>query len=111
MTIDMTCKSVVLPSIQVVALPWIKLLVRKLVETGKDVTPPAETQMTRGIGNSVVIVHQVWLSSMANARFVDEGKDFINYTYAEFGRQILLQPEIAGVNRVYGVRKEEYGDK
>jgi len=53
---------------------------------------------------------------MANARFVDEGKDFINYTYTEFGRQILLQPEgcafqVWGADMVNSLRKEEYGDK
>ncbi len=26
-------------------------------------------------------------------RFVDEGKDFRNYTYAQFGREILMQPD------------------
>lgn len=48
-------------------------------------------------------------------RFVDEGKDFRNYTYAEFGRQILLQPEgcafqVWGADMVAFLRKEEYGD-
>jgi succinate dehydrogenase/fumarate reductase flavoprotein subunit len=48
-------------------------------------------------------------------RFVDEGKDFRNYTYAEFGRQILLQPEgcafqVWGADMVTILRKEEYGD-
>ncbi|KAK7056683.1 hypothetical protein VNI00_002400 [Paramarasmius palmivorus] len=48
-------------------------------------------------------------------RFVDEGEDFRNYTYAKFGRAILGQPE--GVvfqvwdSKVLGsLRKEEYGD-
>jgi tricarballylate dehydrogenase len=37
-----------------------------------------------------------FLGIMVNARgqrFVDEGKDFRNYTYAQFGRAILEQPE------------------
>ncbi|KAL1950826.1 hypothetical protein VTO73DRAFT_5950 [Trametes versicolor] len=51
----------------------------------------------------------------AGARFVDEGADFRNYTYAKFGRAILAQPggvafqlwdaEVAG-----WLRKEEYAD-
>ncbi|KAH9851604.1 FAD/NAD-P-binding domain-containing protein [Lenzites betulinus] len=49
------------------------------------------------------------------ARFVDEGEDFRNYTYAKFGRAILAQP--GGVafqvwdSTVTGwLRKEEYAD-
>ncbi|KAI0820432.1 FAD/NAD-P-binding domain-containing protein [Trametes gibbosa] len=49
------------------------------------------------------------------ARFVDEGEDFRNYTYAKFGRAILAQP--GGVafqvwdSTVAGwLRKEEYAD-
>ncbi|OSD07588.1 FAD/NAD(P)-binding domain-containing protein [Trametes coccinea BRFM310] len=49
------------------------------------------------------------------ARFVDEGEDFRNYTYAKFGRAILAQP--GGVafqvwdSAVVGwLRKEEYAD-
>ena len=37
-----------------------------------------------------------FLGVMINAegkRFVDEGKDFRNYTYAQFGRDILMQPD------------------
>ncbi|KZT64050.1 FAD/NAD(P)-binding domain-containing protein [Daedalea quercina L-15889] len=58
------------------------------------------------------------LGIMVNAlgkRFVDEGEDFRNYTYAKFGRAILHQPggyafqvwdsEVTG-----WLRKEEYGD-
>lgn len=48
-------------------------------------------------------------------RFVDEGKDFRNYTYAEFGRRILLQPEgcafqVWDAKMIPRLRKEEYGD-
>lgn len=51
----------------------------------------------------------------AGVRFVDEGQDFRNYTYAKFGKEILKQP--GGVafqvwdNRVLKwLREEEYGD-
>ncbi|THU99125.1 FAD/NAD-P-binding domain-containing protein [Dendrothele bispora CBS 962.96] len=51
----------------------------------------------------------------AGLRFVDEGEDYRNYTYAKFGREILRQP--AGYafqvydSKVLGMlRKEEYGD-
>ena len=48
-------------------------------------------------------------------RFVDEGQDFRNYTYAIFGRQILLQPEgcafqVWDARAVPYLRREEYGD-
>ncbi|KIJ64491.1 hypothetical protein HYDPIDRAFT_89939 [Hydnomerulius pinastri MD-312] len=48
-------------------------------------------------------------------RFVDEGQDFRNYTYAKFGRQILLQPEgcafqVWDADTIPLLRKEEYGD-
>ncbi|KAG9315937.1 hypothetical protein JVU11DRAFT_3589 [Chiua virens] len=48
-------------------------------------------------------------------RFVDEGLDFRNYTYAKFGRQILTQPEgcvfqMWDTNVVPYLRREEYGD-
>lgn len=48
-------------------------------------------------------------------RFVDEGQDFRNYTYAKFGRQILLQPEgcafqVWDAGMVPLLREEEYGD-
>ncbi|KAH0831902.1 FAD binding domain-containing protein [Lanmaoa asiatica] len=48
-------------------------------------------------------------------RFVDEGQDFRNYTYAKFGRQILLQPEGCAfqawdVTAISRLRREEYGD-
>ncbi|ESK89221.1 fumarate reductase flavoprotein subunit [Moniliophthora roreri MCA 2997] len=48
-------------------------------------------------------------------RFVDEGEDFRNYTYAKFGRAILQQPEGVAFqiwdSKVIGtLRKEEYGD-
>ncbi|KAF5351579.1 hypothetical protein D9758_007207 [Tetrapyrgos nigripes] len=48
-------------------------------------------------------------------RFVDEGEDYRNYTYAKFGREILRQPG-GYVFQVYDgkvlgmLRKEEYGD-
>lgn len=49
-------------------------------------------------------------------RFVDEGADFRNYTYAKYGRAILAQPEGVAFQifdqRVIGwLRKEEYSDE
>ncbi|KAI0647696.1 FAD/NAD-P-binding domain-containing protein [Trametes meyenii] len=53
--------------------------------------------------------------NVRGARFVDEGADFRNYTYAKFGRAILAQP--GGIafqvwdSTVTGLlRKEEYAD-
>lgn len=48
-------------------------------------------------------------------RFVDEGEDFRNYTYAKFGRAILMQPEgfafqIWDSKVIDRLRQEEYGD-
>lgn len=48
-------------------------------------------------------------------RFVDEGEDFRNYTYAKFGREILHQPDGIAFQiydkKVIGwLREEEYGD-
>lgn len=48
-------------------------------------------------------------------RFVDEGEDFRNYTYAKFGREILKQPggyvwQIWDAQTTTWLRKEEYGD-
>jgi succinate dehydrogenase/fumarate reductase flavoprotein subunit len=48
-------------------------------------------------------------------RFVDEGQDFRNYTYAKIGRQILLQPEgcafqVWDAKVTPRLRREEYGD-
>ena len=48
-------------------------------------------------------------------RFVDEGKEFRNYTYAAFGRAILEQPggyafQIYDQRVVKWLREEEYGD-
>ncbi|KAG6337310.1 hypothetical protein ID866_1772 [Astraeus odoratus] len=48
-------------------------------------------------------------------RFVDEGQDFRNYTYAKFGRAILSQPEgvafqVWDTEMIPLLRKEEYGD-
>ncbi|KAL0576863.1 hypothetical protein V5O48_005128 [Marasmius crinis-equi] len=48
-------------------------------------------------------------------RFVDEGEDYRNYTYAKFGRAILLQPEgiafqVWDSKVLSSLRKEEYGD-
>ncbi|KAI0693228.1 hypothetical protein BC835DRAFT_1306840 [Cytidiella melzeri] len=48
-------------------------------------------------------------------RFVDEGEDFRNYTYAKFGREILVQPggfvfQVWDSRVVGWLRKEEYGD-
>ncbi|KAJ7069909.1 FAD binding domain-containing protein [Mycena amicta] len=48
-------------------------------------------------------------------RFVDEGEDFRNYTYAKFGRAILEQPgsyvfQVWDSKVIGMLRKEEYGD-
>lgn len=48
-------------------------------------------------------------------RFVDEGEDFRNYTYAKFGRGILMQPggcafQIWDAKTLEKLRKEEYGE-
>lgn len=48
-------------------------------------------------------------------RFVDEGEDFRNYTYAKFGRAIIHQPggfafQVWDSRVVNWLRKEEYGD-
>ncbi|KXN88184.1 Fumarate reductase flavoprotein subunit [Leucoagaricus sp. SymC.cos] len=58
------------------------------------------------------------LGVMVNAegeRFVDEGEDFRNYTYAKFGRAILMQPhgfafQIWDSQVISKLRQEEYGD-
>ncbi|GLB38252.1 putative FAD binding domain containing protein [Lyophyllum shimeji] len=58
------------------------------------------------------------LGIMVNAnglRFVDEGEDYRNYTYAKFGRAILHQPggfafQIWDSKVIRHLRKEEYGD-
>ncbi|KAG6841709.1 hypothetical protein C0991_007981 [Blastosporella zonata] len=58
------------------------------------------------------------LGIMLNAnglRFVDEGEDYRNYTYAKFGRAILNQPggfafQIWDSQVIDSLRKEEYGD-
>lgn len=58
------------------------------------------------------------LGIMVNARgerFVDEGEDFRNYTYAKFGRAILAQPQgiafqIWDSKVVSKLRQEEYGN-
>jgi succinate dehydrogenase/fumarate reductase flavoprotein subunit len=58
------------------------------------------------------------LGIMVNAagdRFVDEGEDFRNYTYAKFGREIMRQNggyvfQIYDSKVVRWLRKEEYGD-
>ncbi|KAJ4482267.1 hypothetical protein J3R30DRAFT_3286479 [Lentinula aciculospora] len=59
------------------------------------------------------------LGIMLNAngeRFVDEGEDYRNYTYARFGKAILLQPEgfafqVWDSKMIGLLRKEEYGDE
>ncbi|KAF8158303.1 hypothetical protein B0H34DRAFT_846228 [Crassisporium funariophilum] len=48
-------------------------------------------------------------------RFVDEGEDYRNYTYAKFGKAILQQPggcafQIWDAKVLEHLRKEEYGD-
>ncbi|KAI0755313.1 FAD/NAD(P)-binding domain-containing protein [Daedaleopsis nitida] len=58
------------------------------------------------------------LGLMLNARgvrFVDEGEDFRNYTYAKFGREIISQPggyafQVWDSTVVPWLRKEEYAD-
>lgn len=58
------------------------------------------------------------LGLMLNAngqRFVDEGIDMRNFTYAKFGREILLQPggiafQVWDSDGVKWLREEEYGD-
>jgi succinate dehydrogenase/fumarate reductase flavoprotein subunit len=58
------------------------------------------------------------LGIMVNAqgeRFVDEGEDFRNYTYAKFGRAIMKQPggfafQIWDSKVINKLREEEYGD-
>lgn len=49
-------------------------------------------------------------------RFVDEGEDYRNYTYAKFGRAILSQPggyafQIWDSKMIPHLREEEYGDE
>jgi len=51
----------------------------------------------------------------AGKRFVDEGEDFRNYTYAKIGRAVMEQPggyafQIWDQRGVKALRKEEYGD-
>lgn len=45
-------------------------------------------------------------------RFIDEGADFRNYTYAKYGREILRQPHAAAFqifdSKVEGLLREEY---
>lgn len=58
------------------------------------------------------------LGLMINARgerFVDEGADFRNYTYAKYGRATLFQPggiafQIYDAQTIPWLRSEEYGD-
>ncbi|RPD62820.1 FAD/NAD(P)-binding domain-containing protein [Lentinus tigrinus ALCF2SS1-6] len=58
------------------------------------------------------------LGLMLNAkgeRFVDEGEDFRNYTYAKFGREIMSQPggfafQVWDSTTIPWLRKEEYAD-
>ncbi|KZT27378.1 FAD/NAD(P)-binding domain-containing protein [Neolentinus lepideus HHB14362 ss-1] len=51
----------------------------------------------------------------AGKRFVDEGEDFRNYTYAKFGKRILEQEggmaiQVYDSKVISWLRKEEYGD-
>ncbi|TDL17823.1 FAD/NAD(P)-binding domain-containing protein [Rickenella mellea] len=53
--------------------------------------------------------------NLRGKRFVDEGEDFRNYTYAKFGRAILDQPEgvawqVFDAKVTKWLRVEEYGD-
>lgn len=48
-------------------------------------------------------------------RFVDEGEDYRNYTYAKFGREVIAQPggvafQVWDSTVVSWLRKEEYAD-
>jgi tricarballylate dehydrogenase len=59
--------------------------------------------------------HSYPLGIMVNLRgerFVDEGADFRNYTYAKYGREILLQPEQVAWQvfdqKVEGLLRDEY---
>ena len=53
--------------------------------------------------------------NMDGERFVDEGEDYRNYTYAKFGRAILFQPgscalQVWDSQTIGKLRREEYGD-
>lgn len=55
------------------------------------------------------------VANVNGERFVDEGQDFRNYTYAKIGKQILLQPEgcafqVWDAKATSQLRREEYGD-
>lgn len=59
---------------------------------GWDRNAPATGNLTVGDGYQK---HSYPFGIMVNARgerFVDEGADFRNYTYAEYGRRVLMQP-------------------
>ena len=62
--------------------------------------------------------HSYPLSIMINAegkRFVDEGEDFYNYTYAKYGAEVLRQPQQFAYQvfdaKVRPLLRPEYGDK
>jgi tricarballylate dehydrogenase len=62
--------------------------------------------------------HSFPLSLMINAegrRFVDEGAEFYNYTYAKYGAEVLKQPEQFAYQvfdaKVKDLLRPEYGDK
>lgn len=81
-----------------------------------DARAPADTG-DRGVGNEFTKSGYP-LGVMVNAdgaRFVDEGVDFRNYTYAVFGRQILRQPggvawQVYDQRAIPWLRGEEYRD-
>ncbi len=62
--------------------------------------------------------HSFPLSIMINAdgkRFVDEGAEFYNYTYAKYGAEVLKQPQQFSYqvfdSKVKNLLRPEYGDK
>ena len=50
--------------------------------------------------------------NMAGERFVDEGADFRNHTYAKYGREVMKQPQRAAVqifdSKTIGMVRDEY---
>jgi tricarballylate dehydrogenase len=53
--------------------------------------------------------------NLAGERFIDEGEDFRNFTYAKYGRAVLAQPsavafQVFDAKTVPLLRREEYGE-
>ena len=78
---------------------WRSTSARSRPATGRAATPSAGTATRRSSATSTVgdnfQKHTYPFGIMLNAngeRFVDEGADFRNYTYAKYGRVILSQP-------------------